>query len=612
MKKLSFLIILMCAGIMAQAQSPLYLSGTFYAQDFDNLGNGIPIGWRVDTSADQAAGLGGNAIARYSANTTPWNTSSRGFYNFAAADAMGLNSSSTSTDQANATDRALGVKQVTDWDNATEQVAYNLHIANTVGLSNLSISVKVQTFQQNSSRNNTWLMQYGFGANPTTFTTLATIPTTIYVDSSAANQTITGNFGTALNNQSQNVWIRLIPIGQSQGLGNRPIVAIDDVQLLWTGTAAGNPKPNLTAVSPLNNATNVSITSDLVMTFDKNVTIGTGDITIYNLTDATQQTITLPNANVTTTAMTATIANNTFANGKNYAVQFDSTCFVNGVNNSFGIYDNTTWSFTTIAAPTPTQTAMNETFTLCNYPQLGLFSSYSVTGVKDWSCSFFGRTDSNAVFMNGYGSGAAQDNEDWLISPKMDLTAMNNPHLHFWSKKRFPSSATKEVYASSNYSTGDPTMASWTNLNVNLSNLDSINWNLYNNIDLSTFSQGDFHFAFKYVSTASTGSADEWSLDDIYITDGPLAVGSFTNYELSAFVIGDVFNVLRLQTLSSEARKLNYQITDISGKRIATGLLNIPSGKNNEKIAINNLSSGLYFLQLAEGNRTNNIKFIVK
>lgn len=611
MKKISILIALLCAAFIVQAQSPLFLSGTSYTQDFDNLANGLPLGWRVDTSADQAAGLGGNAIGRYNANTTPWNTSSRGFYNFAAIDALAMTATSSSADQANETDRALGVKQVGAWDLATEQVAYNLHIANTTGLSNLSLSLKVQTFQQNSSRNNIWLMQYALGANPTSFVTLTTIPTTIYVDSNAASQTITGNFGAALNNQSQDVWIRLIPSGQSQGLGNRPIVAIDDVQIVWSGIAAGNPKPNVTALSPLNNATNVAINSDLVMTFDKNVSVGTGNITIYNLTDATQQTITLPNANVSTTGMTATIANNTFAYGKNYAVQFDSTAFVNGVSNSFGIYDNTTWNFTTESAPTPTQTSLNETFTGCNSPQYGLFSTYSVTGTKDWSCSIFGRTDSNAVYMNGYASGSSQDNEDWLISPKMDLTGMNNPYLHFWSKKRFNGNNTKEVYASSNYTSGDPSLATWTNLNVNLSNLDTLNWNLYDNTDLSAFSQGDFHFAFKYVSSV-TGTADIWSLDDIYITDGPLSIGSFTENELAAYVLGDVTNNMNLQILSNEARSMNYSILDISGKRLSNGNLDVREGKNNNRIAIQSLASGLYFLQLNEDNRSVNIKFIVK
>ncbi|MBK8144566.1 MAG: hypothetical protein IPK62_05980 [Bacteroidetes bacterium] len=47
--------------------------------------------------------------------------------------------------------------------------------------------------------------------------------------------------------------------------------------------------------------------------------------------------------------MTATIPGANLVVGKNYAVQFDSTCFKSGVYSSLGIYNNTLWNFFNIA-----------------------------------------------------------------------------------------------------------------------------------------------------------------------------------------------------------------------------------------------------------------------
>jgi len=54
-----------------------------------------------------------------------------------------------------------------------------------------------------------------------------------------SNNTITVNFGSALDNKSTNVYIRIAALTASSGSGNRPSTAIDDYSLSWTGTASG-------------------------------------------------------------------------------------------------------------------------------------------------------------------------------------------------------------------------------------------------------------------------------------------------------------------------------------------------------------------------------------
>ena len=64
------------------------------------------------------------------------------------------------------------------------------------------------------------------------------------------------------------------------------------------------------------------------------------------------------------------------------------------------------------------------------------FTSYSVLGAEVWACTTFGRNNSNGVNINGF-SGVAQENEDWLISPSLQISSVDLPVLKFWSRGEF-------------------------------------------------------------------------------------------------------------------------------------------------------------------------------
>ncbi len=132
MKKILLSLVVIAAAMTSFAQMPFVLSGTNYTQSFDNLGSGLPMGWRVDTLVNKNAGLGNDAQVRYSSTTVTWSSTSRGFKNVASAD--GLTSASSSADQNNSTDRALAVRQVgsnAGWDDLDSLVSFNFGIANT-------------------------------------------------------------------------------------------------------------------------------------------------------------------------------------------------------------------------------------------------------------------------------------------------------------------------------------------------------------------------------------------------------------------------------------------------------------------------------------------------
>lgn len=214
------------------AQVSLPGSGT-YTETFDALGSGLPTGWTVRTGASTST-LG--TTTSVASGTFSWAATNGNFRNVASGD-IGLSANAAA--QSAATDRALGVRQTGALGDPG--AAFVLQLANTTGLQNLAASFKLQSLDASSGRTTTWTLDYGIGASPTTFTPLATGTTG---NTATSNNTITANFGSALNNQPGPIWIRVVTLTASTGSGNRPTSAIDDFQLTYSATAGG---PTLTA-----------------------------------------------------------------------------------------------------------------------------------------------------------------------------------------------------------------------------------------------------------------------------------------------------------------------------------------------------------------------------
>lgn len=107
------------------------------------------------------------------------------------------------------------------------------------------LSFKLQSLDAASPRKATWAVDYGFGAAPTAFTSAQTTGTFITGGSAFSNNTVTVNFNSALDNQKQNVWIRIVTLNATTESGNRSTSAIDDFNLTWTDTPAGTPTLNI-------------------------------------------------------------------------------------------------------------------------------------------------------------------------------------------------------------------------------------------------------------------------------------------------------------------------------------------------------------------------------
>ncbi|MFC1586328.1 DUF2341 domain-containing protein, partial [Fibrobacterota bacterium] len=116
--------------------------------------------------------------------------------------------------------------------------------------------------------------------------------------------------------------------------------------------------PVVSGLSPADDTGRVSLTADLVITFDEVVDVETGSITIRHISDDTPfETFNLPSpARVTGTGTTTITINpsSTFASETGYYVEIDADAFDDPAHNSFaGISGPTTWNFLTADTTAP-------------------------------------------------------------------------------------------------------------------------------------------------------------------------------------------------------------------------------------------------------------------
>ena len=224
------------ANAMAYTLDP---NATKYFQDFNGLANGLPTGWGVYIDATATSmGIPYTLLSDTGASAT-WSSTARGFKNYASTAAG--QGASAATQHATA-DRALGVRQVGPTTEAgfDPGAAFVFQIANTVGMENFQLTFDAMTLDV-QGRTTTWLVQYGFGENPNAFTTVGdpfSGPATF------GSEALAFNFGNALNDINDYVWIRIVTLSPTTGSGNRDTFAIDNFSL----TYAQVPEPASLAI----------------------------------------------------------------------------------------------------------------------------------------------------------------------------------------------------------------------------------------------------------------------------------------------------------------------------------------------------------------------------
>ena len=565
----------------AQAQATLGTSP--YTENFNALGSGLPAGFSVYTNA--SASILGTAptaaqLILTPGTTTAWAATGGGFKNFASA--TGLNSSATTATQTAAPNRALGVRQTGSFGDGISTAtpptgagpAFVFQVANTTGKSDFSLSFKLQSLDSTVTRVATWQVDYAAGATPNSFTTAGTTTATTG-NGAYSNSTVTVNFGTALDNQSGPVYIRIIAPSSTTGSGNRPSSAIDDFSLSWNVPTATTP--NLT-VTP----STLAFGSQSLNTASAAQSYSLGGA---NLTAATTVAVTGPftiSKDNTTYATSLSYSAAELATVKSVYVKFTPTATggaTGTITNSSTGATSRTVALTGIGSD-PNQTVYSFNTCATASPAASIadgWTQYSVTGAQTWACTTFGR-DPNAptgtaaapygVQMNGYASGNL-DNEDWFISPAFNLSTYNIPLFQFWSRTAFNGPALK-LRISTNYTgAGAPSAATWTDLNVQFPANASDTWTQSAQANLAAYKTGSVYVAFVY--TSSTAAAARWTLDDITLTNSAVAPTPTLYAGAASVPFGyQAVNTTGTRTLSVSASDLTAPVTLTSSSPVFT------------------------------------------
>ena len=147
--------------------------------------------------------------------------------------------------------------------------------------------------------------------------------------------------------------------------------------------------------------------------------------------------------------------------------------------------------------------------------KIGSFTEHKVIGEADW----FGHSydGEEYVRVTGYQKGA---NENWLISPTMDLSEVTEARLTFrhavahWVGDE---DKTLTVWASSKYKAGNPTEIEWEQIEINLPPVGSYyEWaNVSTTIPKSMLGKSSVHLAFRY--TNEEGQACTWQVHKVVV-----------------------------------------------------------------------------------------------
>lgn len=596
MKRTFLFVAAIVTFTFSKAQPVLYLTGSSYFQSFDNIAGGLPAGWEIDSAA--LLNSKGIPIA-FDVSANNWNNTTGRGKNYAAKAGFASYSGTSGAAQAAATNRAMGLRQNAGLD---RQVAFTLTLAQTLNLSNFTLAFNLQSLDTNSSRTSSWVIQYGLGASPTSFTTVSASGTNGLTTggNTFKNSIVTASFGSALDSIGGPVVIRIIAQAATTGSGNRASTGIDSLTLNWTGSPVIF-QPQIASLLPANNAANVPAASILKVRFDKNIAAGAGNIYIKNITDQTTVIKAASSSDVTVAGDSAIISNSGIAFGKTYYVAFDTDAFKSGVYTSFGLFDSSSWTFMT-RMPVVTVKSLSEIFDAsCAGNALpNGWSRENLRGAgQQWSC-YMPSGAANAVMqMNGYQS-SNNVNEDWLITPRISLNSLSG-QLSFIMQKSFVGTE-PDVLVSQDYSgNGDLSAATWTSLNIPMSVADTGTAYKMYVANIGNAGLTPFFIAFKYLSTDTDGY--RVLLDSIVVRE-PEGLGSVYSSanSMPVIVLGQPGNGnITLSFNARDAGNIHMNIYDPLGRIVFERSVTSVKGTNKITLALESLRPGIYMVRIGNG-----------
>ncbi len=159
----------------------------------------------------------------------------------------------------------------------------------------------------------------------------------------------------------------------------------------------------------------------------------------------------------------------------------------------------------------------SENFDDCNnISWINIAATADNDSADEWTCD----GTNGLMSVTGFSGGV---DEDWLVSPAIDLDAQIDEYLIFDYKNVFDGPDIKLFYSldfSGTYSTANLESANWTEIPTDLYDIYSDN-KIFNplpqTIDIKNISGTAVYFAFRYTADGNAGGSETWELDNIRI-----------------------------------------------------------------------------------------------
>ena len=255
----------------------------------------------------------------------------------------------------------------------------------------------------------------------------------------------------------------------------------------------------------------------------------------------------------------------------------------------------------------PTATATTEEVYVLLYEDfedgLGVFTAYDAYGDQNWhQGTYQGTTYAN---MNGYAEGAPHQNEDWLISPTIDIQSGLYEELlfDFRTAKKFEG-PDLQVLVSMDYDGQDePGEYTW----LDITDVFDFSTGDYEWVESGTFVideiiPGHYHFAFKYTSTNE--AAASWEIDYVKL----IGKGTTSVNENNIQSVNLYPNPAREQVSFMLESDAQVSVFDMTGRKVSE--MNATAGE--AQLNVSQLESGVYFINVRYANGTTAVSKFVK
>ncbi len=235
--------------------------------------------------------------------------------------------------------------------------------------------------------------------------------------------------------------------------------------------------------------------------------------------------------------------------------------------------------------------------------ELGAFTAYNAYGEQEWHHGDYqGTTYAN---MNGYAEQANHANEDWLISPVIDIPVNTYEEVYFEFRTAMKfDGAPLQVLMSTDYEgAGEPSDYDWVDItdafDFSTGNYVWVESGPYVMLDPEP---GHYHFAFLYTSTDE--AAASWEIDYVKVWAKTMVSVNENNAQAVALYPNPASEQVTF-TLDSDAQ---VSVFDMTGRMVNT--MSMVAG--DARLNVSELENGVYFVNVRYSNGTTAVTKFVK